>query len=384
MEATTKNPVFYRTYARKRSKSEPRETESQAKSRVLAGLFTLGNFTEKDKNRITQYLLEDKLYCSGRYYWAGGTEFSKEQKNFYSLYNCSNFLVEDWRDLADTFLFLMQGSGTGAILEFQNIKNLPTIQTKINLEVVGNFGESPDPYEFTIVNSDSTIRNGKYLHSKFEILCGDSKEGWRDALLTILSLSSSEYGEIDLVLNIANIRAAGALIKGFGGVTNPSGLVPMFQNVIKTLNAAIGRKVTPLETSLLLNQAALCTVAGNVRRSARIDQFSQEDLEAGFAKTNLWTQDEDGNWKVDESKNCLRMANFTRVWHHKPSLEEIKESLRSQFKSGEGAIMYAPEAIARANVDILNNPDKKKTFLSLYENSKEEAKNYLKELINNG
>jgi ribonucleotide reductase class II len=116
-------------------------------------------------------------------------------------------------------------------------------------------------------------------------------------------------------------------------------------------------------------------------RSARIDQFSKEDTESGLAKTNLWTQDSEGNWKIDAEKDALRMANFTRVWHEKPTLEEIKDALTSQFYSAEGAIQFAPEAIARSNVDLLLSTQELKTqFIKTYCQDQEKAKQMLFDL----
>jgi len=72
---------------------------------------------------------------------------------------------------------------------------------------------------------------------------------------------------------------------------------------------------------------------------------SDDDLFAN-AKGNLWQQDEHGNWRIDAG-DALRMANHTRVFHHKPTLDECIEAVRKQYYSGEGAIQWAGEAVAR-------------------------------------
>jgi ribonucleotide reductase class II len=110
-------------------------------------------------------------------------------------------------------------------------------------------------------------------------------------------------------------------------------------------------------------------------------QFSSEDQEAAGAKANLWQQDEQGNWRIDPDRDVLRMANHTRVFHHKPSREECIESVRSQFYSGEGAVQWAGEAIARSNRDLLNTPEKKARFLELYNTDPQQAREYLRELL---
>ena len=37
----------------------------------------------------------------------------------------------------------------------------------------------------------------------------------------------------------------------------------------------------------------------------------------------------------------------TRCFHKTPSYQEVEESIRQQFYSGEGAIQYVPEALAK-------------------------------------
>lgn len=115
--------------------------------------------------------------------------------------------------------------------------------------------------------------------------------------------------------------------------------------------------------------------------SAGMKQFSSDDLEAATAKEGLYKQGEDGSWSVDPEKEALRMSNHTRCYHYKPSYEEIESAVTKQFYSGEGAIQYVPEMIARANADLLNTKDAKKDFLRLYlSDGKEAGKKFLKEL----
>jgi ribonucleotide reductase class II len=48
-------------------------------------------------------------------------------------------------------------------------------------------------------------------------------------------------------------------------------------------------------------------------------------------------------------------------------LEECIEAVRKQYYSGEGAIQWAGEAVARANCDLLSTPALKTDFLKAYE-----------------
>jgi len=244
----------------------------------------------------------------------------------------------------------------------------------IDLTIEGNYGDVTPGIEKTFQTR---------TENSVSITVGDSRLGWTEAYRQLLELASTLSPEEDVWIvnvDISNIRPKGSLIKGFGGVTNPTGFEPMLKRIIKITNSAVGRQLKPIEVSKLLNEAALCTVAGNVRRSARIDQFSKEDEEGGYAKIGLWVSDKEGNWRIDPERDALRMANFTRVWHQKPTRDEVLKALQVQFQSAEGAIQFAPEAIARANSDILDTPKKKSRFISAYCEDPESAKNFLSDL----
>jgi hypothetical protein len=93
---------------------------------------------------------------------------------------------------------------------------------------------------------------------------------------------------------------------------------------------------------------------------------SNDELFAN-AKNNLWQQDENGNWRIDPERDALRMANHTRVFHHKPTLEQCLEAVKKQYYSGEGAIQWSGESVARANCDLLPTQELRKDFLKAYE-----------------
>ena len=72
------------------------------------------------------------------------------------------------------------------------------------------------------------------------------------------------------------------------------------------------------------------------------------------------------------------MANHTRCYHAKPSFAEVESAVALQFTSGEGAIQFVPEAVARANADVLNTFTYKSSFLKDYEErGRLAAKEYL-------
>ncbi|MEB3256405.1 MAG: ribonucleoside-triphosphate reductase, adenosylcobalamin-dependent, partial [Synechococcaceae cyanobacterium] len=141
---------------------------------------------------------------------------------------------------------------------------------------------------------------------------------------------------------------------------------------------ARGRQLTSVECCLLIDEAAVTIVAGNIRRSAGMRQFAADDLAASTAKDNLWQQDADGNWRIDPERDALRMANHTRVFHTRPDRATVLEAVTKQFHSGEGAIQFAPEAIARSNADLLTTPELRDEFVGIYcDQGREEAGRWL-------
>jgi len=260
----------------------------------------------------------------------------------------------------------MMGCGTGAVLEEKYIQQLPAIRNHLNISIVGEIGTVlPDARQ-----EETTVKvtNPKQVN----ICIGDSREGWVQSYQALLELSSNE--DLDTTVNVeidpSHVRPAGEVLKGFGGVANPVKIPELYPRLAKILNRAQGRKLNAEECCLLIDEAAATVVAGNIRRSAGIRQF---DADSPLLKQNLWQPDAEGNWRIDPERDALRMANHTRVYHQAPSLEECVDAVRSQFYSGEGAIQYAPEAIARANTDLLNEPSKRQEFLEIYTNQGVEA-----------
>jgi ribonucleotide reductase class II len=355
-------PVFYRTYSR-RKEDGTRETWSDACDRTLEGTREIGEVSSEVIHKLNQLQRDFHLLPSGRFLWIGNTPWSKEQKNFNGSYNCTTTNVVDWESFGLMMSLCMQGCGTGAMLENRYISKLPVIRNRQNVTILGQPGDVPadERVEETrvFVNGNSVL-----------IIVGDSREGWVSSYQKILELSSDESFEQDelfVTVDLGNIRGNGEYIKGFGGVANPVKLPGVYLRCADVLNGAVGRKLNSVECCLLIDEASVAVVAGNVRRSAGMRQFDADDELAKTAKDNLWQQDEDGAWKIDPNRDALRMANHTRVYHHPPTLQEIRDAVTKQYYSGEGAIQYAPEAIARCNADILNTPELKEEFLQVYD-----------------
>ena len=365
-------PVFFRSYSRKTS-SGKRENWSEVGERNLSGLKELGKLSEEELILMREMQSNQKAQPSGRWLWIGGTPWINKNQNFSGAYNCTSTNLIDWEAFALMMDLAMMGCGTGAIIEPHFINNLPTVINKINIKSVSEVGITPkDQRE----EKSSLEIKGKDLHIKV----GDSRRGWVDSYKYLLEASSNESleREIDVYINLEDIRPAGESLKGFGGMANPIKLKDLYSRVASLLGKAIGRKLSTVECCLLIDEAAVTIVAGNIRRSAGMRQFASDDKEAASAKENLWSQDSNGNWRIDPEKDALRMANHTRVYHTKPTYQTVLDAVTKQFHSGEGAIQFAPEAIARSNADILKDDELRKEFIEIYsEQGKDEARNWI-------
>lgn len=367
--APSANPVFYRTYSRRTEVGK--ENWDDVVERCVSGLSEVGQFTSEEESLVREQMAKLHSLPSGRWLWVGGTEWIKEQKNYSGAYNCTSTDTNDLKAFPLQMELLMMGSGTGAILEPRCIDQLPEVCNKFDLIVLDNIGEA---------NSyDSQTRVDRIEGESATIYVGDSREGWVDAFYELLQFATDASKSVtEITVDLSNVRPPGTPIQGFGGVANPVKLAHFYRRAGEVLRKAYGRKLTSVECCLLLDESSLAVVAGNVRRSAGMRQFNSADDDAAVAKDNLWQQGEDGKWRIDPERDALRMANHTRVYHQKPTYEEVKASVTKQFYSGEGAIQYAPEAIARSNADLLVNDNMKSSFIYIYENvGVEGAKQYL-------
>ncbi|NBO28885.1 MAG: ribonucleoside-triphosphate reductase, adenosylcobalamin-dependent [Synechococcaceae bacterium WB6_1A_059] len=371
--APAANPVFYRTYSRKTPLG--RESWQQVAERNLEGLRQLGQLDGQEVDLIRRMLQKQKSLPSGRWLWIGGTAWIEKPENFSGAYNCTSTNLVDWQAFGLMMDLAMMGCGTGAIIEPRLVEKLPAVRNSITIKSVSDIGLTA-PAE----------RQGHTSHSingqEVQIKVGDTRRGWVDSYQLLLELCSNQNFNpalpIEVSVDLADVRPVGETLKGFGGMANPVKLTDLYTRVAQILNRAVGRKLTSVECCLLIDEAAVTIVAGNIRRSAGMRQFAADDQAAASAKDNLWQQDEQGNWRIDPERDSLRMANHTRVFHNRPSREVVFDAVLKQFNSGEGAIQFAPEAIARSNADLLTTAELRAEFQDIYcDQGREEAGRWL-------
>jgi len=257
--AATANPVFFRTYSRRTAKG--RETWREVCDRTIQGLSKLGKLTPAETALLERMMHQIKSLPSGRWLWVGGTSWLENPENFSGAYNCTSTNVVDWRAFGLMMDLAMMGCGTGAVLEPQYINQLPPIRNPLNVMLEGEIGTTPseERREKTEVKIDG---------NQVTIYVGDSRQGWVQSYQSLLELSTDErfLGEVQVSINVSDIRPAGESLKGFGGVANPIKLPELYQRCAAILNKALGRQLNSVECCLLIDEAAVVVVAGNVRR----------------------------------------------------------------------------------------------------------------------
>ena len=372
LEVATALPTYCRTYSRWTETG--RETWAQTCDRALSGIQEMGQFTLDELRLMRDRLEKIQALPSGRWLWIGGTDWIRKSENYSGAYNCTSITIDSWHAFGLMMELAMMGCGTGAVIEPDCIDKLPPIKSRIReVDIIDEFGfDKPGDHYYT----EETIVNNKGMY--LNIIVGDSRKGWVKAYQSILEwVSLTDYRFSSITIDLRSVRPTGTPLKGFGGVANPVRLPLLFERVARILNGAVGRKLNSAECTLLIDEAATTIVVGNIRRSAGIREGSPDDENFVGLKDGLWTETSPGNWSIPPELDPLRMANHTIVYHQKPTLEQCIESVRSQFYSGEGAIKWAGEAVARANADLLDDERKRKRFLDLYQIDRLPAKGYL-------
>ena len=260
--APAANPVFYRTYSRKTA--DGRESWSQVGERNLGGLRQLGGLNDEEVALLARMQSEKKALPSGRWLWIGGTGWIEQSVNFSGAYNCTSTNLVDWQAFGLLMDLAMMGCGTGAIIEPHLIERLPVVRNTLKVLSVSDIGitaagQRQDDCTLTIEGN------------RVQIKVGDTRRGWVDSYQLMLELSSDPRfngGTVEIDVDLNDVRPVGETLKGFGGMANPVKLKDLYARVARLLNKAIGRRLTSVECCLLIDEAAVTIVAGNIRRSA--------------------------------------------------------------------------------------------------------------------
>ncbi|PMD73300.1 ribonucleoside-triphosphate reductase, adenosylcobalamin-dependent [Companilactobacillus nuruki] len=297
--------TYKRTYARWIPELGRTENWSETVKRVVEGNINLdprlkdANLTDKQyaglvKEAQDLYKLVYGLAAtpSGRNLWISGTEY--QHRNGDALNNCwfvairpqkygDSHIVPDYLQknqlavsMPFSFMFdqLMKGGGVGFSVVPENMKLMPVVDQRVDLTIlIGKESASyADSIEAGAVDRDEWLAENS-LEGTRNYKLPDTREGWviGNANMIDAHFNDTNDGLSDVVLDITDIRAKGAKIKGFGGTASgPVPLIEMFFDINGVLNDAVGRKLTSVDCTDMGNLIGKTVVAGNVRRSAEL------------------------------------------------------------------------------------------------------------------
>lgn len=220
------------------------------------------------------------------------------------VYNCAYLPLESKTAFAELMYILLCGTGVGFSVERQFIASLP---------------------EVPVLKKYENITIG----------VEDSKEGWADALNTLIYWM---YEGCVVSWDLSKVRPAGARLKTFGGrASGPQPLDDLLNFVVETFTKAQGRKLTSLECHDIACKIGDVVVVGGVRRSAMISLSNLSDDRMRHAKS--------GQWWIDHPYRAL--ANNSAVYTDKPDAETFLREWSSlvESKSGERGIFNRQAAI---------------------------------------
>lgn len=339
--------VYLRTYSRPLHEEGRREEFWETIARVVDYNVGLAKWktqlqAQQEAEKLYDNIYNLRQFPSGRALWSGGEKTS--YTNPISQFNCSFAVFDNFDIVKDIAYLLMLGVGFGFSVEKQYVDLLPKVRGDI--QVVQKSYSPVDKKarkEATEYNISGDI---------MEIVVGDSKIGWSNALdLFIKVFYQLDFSHVNaVILNYDNVRPFGEQLKTFGGyASGHQALQTMFEKIENVLlkDNATKKKLKPIECMDIANIIAEGIVVGGTRRSAECTMISADDKETQEAKMNLYKQDDEGNWIVDQSIVHRMMSNNSTAYWSKPSYEELKQRFQIIKHSAENNFFNMESASKR-------------------------------------
>lgn len=248
--------VFYRTYSRSKPDGSM-ETWHDVVKRVIEGTFSIRknhyvkNYIEWDESFWQHYarqfglsLFHMKFLPPGRGLWAMGTDFVYE-RGAMALQNCGAVTIGS--DIGAAIHWMQDALMCGVGVGFHPTRGIVAVY------------EPKNP--------------------AFTFVVEDSREGWCNSTKTLIDSYLTPYSsrvEFDYSL----VRKVGLPIRGFGGLSSGPGPLASLHNSIRTYFDMYCEHdwygPVHLKTDIA-NAVGVCTVSGNVRRSAELALGSIND-----------------------------------------------------------------------------------------------------------
>ena len=337
------NFVYYRTYSRFLSEQGRREYWWETVRRAVEYNTSIIPTSKEEAEKLYDNIFNLRQFLSGRTFWVGNTKVSKQYPM--SNFNCAFQIIDSFQAFTDLFYLLMIGSGVGVRVLKEDVNKIPKLRTNYKL-IHKDYKEVPK-----IIREDSTSLTF-YNNTSAEIVIGDSKEGWVQALEHFLNLvGRSQYRNINtIIIDYSHVRPKGERLNTFGGTASGhESLKNMFykiDKVIKRKSLLLEKdnvKLAPIDCLDIANIIGENVVVGGVRRTAEMVIIDESDTECIEAKSNLYKQ-EDGKWSVNNELIHRQMSNNSIYYTEKPTRERLKWNIEKMRYSGEPGWINAEAA----------------------------------------
>lgn len=364
--------VFLRTYSRFVPELGRREKWCETILRVVEYSLSLDTVsTVEDKRQEAEDLFDCVFnmrgFPAGRSLWMAGSETAVIDPS--ANWNCTLRVIDSISAFSEIFYWLLIGAGTGFSVETKYIEQLPEFNT--------NFTTKHDDYDYfkgdypnttvylssnqldrvftkqdLVITSDSDYLDTSDIkpNTAATIICGDSKEGWCNALRVYLTLLTCK-NITSILFNYDYIRPQGSRIKVFGGRASGYLAVKQLFEFIEFVVKRDNGKLTSVGVLDIVNAIGRNVVSGGVRRTAEIALGSSTDKDFIEAKKNLYT---------DPAKEVYRpirtMSNNSILEYGKLSLEQILEVMDCIKTNGDPAFWNIgnSQKLAESPVDGTN------------------------------
>lgn len=352
------NFVYYRTYSRWLPDENRREYWWETVRRAVEYNCSLvDGVTKEEAEQLFDNIFNLRQFLSGRTFWVGGTEASIKYP--LSNFNCSGIVMDGIDKFYDLNYMLMVGAGVGFDVEWENVSKFPKFRTYIQFET--------EPYSYLGESNKVDGTSVVWLSDEVvKIVVGDSKEGWSQAIYDFMDAHTSQpYKTINkIIINADNVRPKGERLKTFGGYApGPNGLFNMFGKISKVIKRSKKEQdskedkiqLRPVDILDINNIIAENIVSAGIRRSAQIALMDETDESTIQAKSNLYYQNEDGEWLSNDELLHRMMSNNSIIYWEKPTREAWGEHMQKMRFSGEPGFINAESAAKRnSNFQVVN------------------------------
>ena len=231
------NFVYYRTYSRFLSEQGRREYWWETVRRAVEYNTSIIPTSKEEAEKLYDNIFNLRQFLSGRTFWVGNTKVSKQYPM--SNFNCAFQIIDSFQAFTDLFYLLMIGSGVGVRVLKDDVNKIPKLRTNYKL-IHKDYKEVPK-----VIREDSTSLTF-YNNTSAEIVIGDSKEGWVQALEHFLNLvGRSQYRNIStIIIDYSHVRPKGERLNTFGGTASGH---ESLKNMFYKIDKVIKRKSLLLE-----------------------------------------------------------------------------------------------------------------------------------------